>query len=277
MQRFAIFYFLLTFIACGKNSIPPEGFTKISYSNESDDKSIQATLSKGMMVYALNTSNGRMGAKYAPNIGQFLLNNQEVFLPNGDYRFFSIGYDSGTTGPAIAGDFFCGDGNNGELIQLNGGTKTVNIVLHNTAASNSGVCQEAFAAPSHRNGNLLKNLRVQLCTGAVQPGCSGAYPTNSFRIVIGEYDGLFNGPLFNYNNSIKSCHPKIVAGAKDIADHFPMRLPFRFRLESFNNVDCTGIPSRSVLFEHGIEGTNNNPDRYIDNTNASYVEIGIGV
>lgn len=278
MWRTAVFCIFLGFIACGKHSTPPDGFTKVSYHNENDNKSIQANLTKGMLVYALNTSSGKMGAKYAPNIDQFLLNNQEVFLPNGDYRFFSIGYDSGTTDPAISSDFFCGDGNNGELVRLSGGAKSVNITLNNTASSSSAVCSNAFADPSHRNGTAIKDLKVRLCAiGSVAPGCTVPNPS-SVRIVIGGYDSIFNGPFFDFTNSIKSCHSFNSNAPLVLNDNFPMRIPFRFKLESFNGVtDCSGSPVRSILFGAGIEGTSNNSDRYIDNTNSTYVEIGIGV
>lgn len=274
MQRIAALFFLLIFISCGKDSIPQEGFTKISFTNNESEKSVQFNLVKGMMVYALNTNNGKALAKYAPNIGTFIANNQTLFLPNGDYKFFAIGYDSSTTSPAISSNFYVGEGNNGELVQLGGGEKKVNILLTSVDVQET---TDAFASPNHRYNGTIKQLRVQLCAAnAVTPGCTGQ-STKSFRLVIGEYDNLFNGPIFNFQNSIKSCHNKTLPAAEALTTHFPMRIPFRFKLESFGVIDCVGAPVRSILFEHGIEATGNNPDRYINNSNATYVEIGIGV
>lgn len=272
--------FLLILTACGRDSTPPDGFTKVIYHGQKSDdgieKGIQANLTKGMMIYALNTNNGKIGARFAPNIGTFLSSNQEVFLPNGPYKFFAIGYDSNANVSALSADFFCGEGNNGDLVFLNGGAKNVNIVLANTASSTTSVCQEPFAGPAHRNGTAMKSLIVKLCAvGSVSSGCTALYP-RSFRLVLGEYDSLFNTSFFNFDRSIKSCHTTSISPS-NLADHFPLRIPFRFKLESFTTTDCTGVPVRSILFENGIEATGNNGDRFIDNSNSSTVTIGIGV
>lgn len=281
MRTALALFILLILTACGKNSTLPEGFTKVIYSGQEDDdgieKAIQANLTKGLIVYALNTNNGRVGARFAPNIGTFLTSNQEVFLPNGPYKFFAVGYDSSNaTTAAISADFFCGEGNNGDLVFLNGGTKSVNITLLNTGGSSSAACQEPFAGPAHRNGTLIKSLTVKLCAiGSVGPGCTSQYP-KSYRLVLGEYDSLFNTSFFNFERSIKSCHATS-AVATNLFDHFPLRIPFRFKLESFNSTDCSGAPVRSIAFEHGIEASNSNADRFIDNSSTTSVAIGIGV
>lgn len=275
MKRIALFLFFLNFISCGKDSIPPEGFTKVIYTGENHQE--KANLTKGVMIYARNINLPKIGSKFASNLGSFSTSN-EVFFPNGAYKFFAIGYDSMTTVAAISADFFCGEGNNGEVVTLSGGTKAVNIVLGNTGASNSSICGDEFAGPNHRNGTAIKNLKVRLCAiGSVAPGCT--VPSNtSVRIVIGEHDSIFNGPFFNFTNSIKSCHGINSPAPVILNDHFPMRMPFRFKLESFSGVqDCSGAPVRSILFEGGIEGTSSNPDRFIDNSNSTFVEIGIGV
>lgn len=281
---FSLFLVLFILIACGKKEVP-EGMTRVLFkTGDNDAKSIQAySLNKGLVVYGMNLDQGKGGAGWGANIGNFISSNSEVILPNGRYKFFAIGYDDNGTpaNDAFHTDtkMFCGDGNGGQEVMLTGGVATVNITLSDSNSGSS--CTEEFAGTEFRtnspNTNSFKDLTITFCdaSGTNSSGCASATAAGivSAEIKVTAYDKIKNNMDFDFARAIPGCL-SVASAQLSLYKKIPYRMPFHFSIKTFNAASCTGTQLGLYDFPNGVEGVQNNiPYRTINNSLSYMTQV----
>ena len=121
-EKILLLSLALILFSCGKND--PTQTTLVSFSS-SNPQATSATLSNGLIVYAIS------GNSSAEN---FFLTDEsslkEISLANGSYTFMAIGSVDATSNSALGGNtYYCGFGNGGNAVTLDGSPTTVNLSL----------------------------------------------------------------------------------------------------------------------------------------------------
>lgn len=86
-------------------------------------------LNGGLMIYAMSPDGGYTKSAYMPTeTGSTIMR-----LPNGSYKFYGLGWDTAT----LSTNPFCGRGNLGQTVALNGTAQTVQIYVDQTSCADS--------------------------------------------------------------------------------------------------------------------------------------------
>ena len=237
MKNIIILLSITILISCGRaTQEPPEGFTSVMFSSGQDTR---ATLNRGVMIYALNLTQGKSRTTSAGSISAL---NDSMTLPNGEYIFYALGFEA-TPGPEnLNSDRYCGVSNNGSPILLSGGNAVVNITL-----SQTDDCPSIFGTTAFRSGNTLKSVTFNICTNNTVSSCLTPFPTPSgyIQISIINYDDLTNQET---SLGISGCYgDNSLSGIK-----LPLGSNFKIGLRKWTGASCTGSVGNLVILNSGL-------------------------
>ena len=234
----------LLFSGCGEQSQMADGVTKVMFSHENNSR---VTLVNGVMIYAQNTQTGQVHSAGGSSLNAF---EDTMILPNGPYKFFALGYDTGSQ--PIQSTFYCGVANNNQNVQLSGGTTTITMTL---GAASAGPCPDVFGTnASFLDGGppiTLKLFQIKTCSAdfnvsTTSSNCTSHSPSYYLQVsLLKTIPGQPAEPLlkgcFNANAVISSLK-------------LPITATFKILIRKFTSSDCTtGGSSNQILINNGLE------------------------
>jgi hypothetical protein len=208
------------------------------------------------MVYFVNQANTETGRVFGFD-SESQINSKSVVLPNGPYKVYAYGWDSGSP---FQGNVRCGYGDGGSDVNLSGAAKTVTLTFNKANCSFGSGSAFGIALESNDPTNdNFDTMSVQLCTGAAYPSCSSSssgtwYVKTELLGGIKPPDGTFvEGSGFNITSGCSSG-----GSPSNIATNFRMPIGGNFfsppmRIKIYDNAGCTGTASGTYQFAGGIK------------------------
>lgn len=286
---------IIILIACGKKEVP-EGYTKVIFNTHAESHSkTPSGMNKGVMVYARETGGTfKSLAKHGTSISNFLSTNSQMILPNGTYKFFAIGFNTTSTATPPSstpqpfdGNYdsrvYCGVGNSGQEVTLNGTNATVNITIteDSNVVTNGTNCGEEFADLNSRintpysspyvgaPNKVIRDITVRLCSNGPftypSPTCNtGVTPTYTpyMQVELHSYNEITGTGKFS-NDPAKVLTKCGASGIYFYVYNFPRRIVHPFKIKIWDSANCTGNLRGTFEFPNGFEGIQSDGNSYV--------------
>ncbi len=236
------------------------GTTKVRINLGGNGLNAASVLPGNIMIYAINTAVTRGGATALTD--EF--DGTTFILPNDAYNFYAVGW----TGPnPMEGQAYCGYGNAGSVVTLDGTPTTVNLTL---TESNCGFLATTFFADTAGSDGAVTNFdlfSVQACSSMSGTTCGtpNVSFTGSVQVSLDgwSYD---NANLGVVNRSIVGACAPFSSGtattnlAPPIGRFDPggssSPNPFQVTVRVFSTSNCTGTVYVQYVFDGGLFNSN---------------------
>lgn len=212
MRKILLLVLAFALPGCGKFldkfSRLDEGYTRVELLG---DRSPGAALDGGIMVIFGRSGSGNGGNAFGFSSAE-LANGRSVVVPNGSYKVYAYGADSGGI---LQGQAKCGLGNGGADVNLSGGSTTVSISL--SAANCAFGTTSVFSDADYANigGTNFDTLNFEFCSTVAYPGCDTVSASTyrvKFRLAGGYSPGSSSFYPSEADSITSACSPAPSSG-----------------------------------------------------------------
>jgi hypothetical protein len=296
--RFWLACALLLLASCGsfhEKFGRAKGKTTISFASGQLSSFTYPPYLGGFVVYVVGVNgNPYSTAKTFPSLAG--LAGLNLSVPNGPYQIFGVAWE-GPSGTFLQGDSACALGDNGSVIGLNGGSRTITLNFNPSTAGATNFCGYNQGTPFGPNGSSgyggspkFNTVNIDYCNGLSGTACSTDYTswdsTHSVRYTLLSYvkEGVSFGELPDAN-PLSTCVTSISNGTTNPNIRVPVGGPVggspgftAFKADVFAGGSCSGAPVRTFMFRDGLAaGLSSNPAKSVFSFASGFTSVKVDI